>query len=169
MIMQIKDRDAAAARRQDTGPVYLSQEGLARLEHQLARLKREFPELSAEVARTAAYGDRSDNAEYKDAKGRLRRAQYRILEIQDELKRIIVIPTGSSTTGTVQMGSTVIVEINGAKKTFEILGPRETNPLDGRISFQSPLGAALIGHKAGDTVSVATANGMREYRIVEIK
>ena len=102
--MQIKDRDAAEARRRDTGPVYLSQEGLTRLENQLDRLKREFPELSAEVGRTAAYGDRSDNAEYKDAKGRLRRAQWRILEIQDELKRVVVIPTGPSSTGTIQAG-----------------------------------------------------------------
>lgn len=167
--MQIKDRDAAQERKRDTGPVYLSQEGLTHLENQLARLKRELPEFSAEAARTAAYGDRSDNAEYKDAKGRLRRTQWRILEIQDELKRVVVIPSGPSATGTVQMGSTVVIEMNGSQKTFEILGPRETDPDRGRISFQSPIGTALLDHKQGDVVTVKTANGSREYRILEVK
>ena len=167
--MQIKDQRAAEERRRDKGPVYLSQEGLERLENQLARLKREFPELSAEAARTAAYGDRSDNAEYKDAKGRLRRTQYRILEIQDELKRVVIIPTGPNATGTVQAGSTVIVEIDGKQRTYQILGPRETNPDGGRISFQSPLGAALLNHKTGDIVALKTPNGTREYKILGIK
>ncbi len=167
--MQIKDRDAAQERRRDTGPVYLTEDGFARLKNQLERLKREMPEFSAEAARTAAYGDRSDNAEYKDAKGRLRRTQYRILEIQDEIKRVAIIPTGPNATGTVQMGSTVIVEINGSQKTFEILGPREIDLDRGRISFQSPIGAALIGHKPGDTVIVTTTNGPREYRILEVR
>ena len=55
------------------------------------------------------------------------------------------------------------------KKTFEILGPSETDPGKGRISDRSPLGGALIGHSAGDRVTIATANGPQEYRIVEVR
>jgi transcription elongation factor GreA len=61
------------------------------------------------------------------------------------------------------------VEIHGSQKTFQILGPRETNPDQGRISFQSPLGAALLDHKVGDSITLKTGNGDREYRIIEIK
>jgi transcription elongation factor GreA len=166
--MQIKDKRAEEERRRDTGPVYLSADGLVKLEKQLERLKQNLPDLIAETTRTAAYGDRSDNAEYKDAKGRLRGAQWRILTIQDQLKRVVLIPTGPSATGAVQMGSQVTVESNGEEKTFHILGSPEANPDKGCISFQSPLGAALIDHKVGDTVSVITKSGTREYRIVKI-
>jgi transcription elongation GreA/GreB family factor len=167
--MQISERNAAEARKRDTGPVHLSKEGLKRLENQLTRLKRELPELIAETARTAAYGDRSDNAEYKDAKGRLRRTQWKILEIQDEIKRVVIIPIGPNMSGMIQAGSTVVVELNGTQKTFQILGSRETNPDRGRISFMSPLGAALMNHKKGDVVTVKTKNGPREYRIIGVE
>jgi len=126
-------------------------------------------DLAAEAARTAAYGDRSDNAEYKQAKGNLRHAHWNILSIEDQIKRAILIPSGLNASGTVRLGSTVILEANEKQKKFEILGPHETDPTHGRISHESPLGAALIGHGHGDVVRIKTEKGFQEYRILEIR
>jgi transcription elongation GreA/GreB family factor len=149
-------------------PVYLTPDGIRRLEERLARLKRELPDAALEAQRTAAYGDRSDNAEYKEAKGMLRRTQRQIWNLEDQMKRAVAIVPGKNK-GVIELGSTVTIETeNGTKKKYQILGTLETNPERNIISHKSPLGAALIGHKKGDSVSVKIANGIREYRIVEI-
>jgi len=151
----------------DGEPVYLTQSGIERLREELARLKQRVPGLALEAQRTAAYGDRSDNAEYKQAKGALRRAHYQILEIESKLRRAVAIAAGPSAAGTVQLGSVVEFE---NRKTFHIVGPSETDPARGRISHLSPLGAALIGHRAGDVVTIKTVNGSEQkYRITAIK
>src|SRR5271157_370080 len=116
-------------------PIYLTPEGHLRLERKLDRLKRELPGFIEETARTAAYGDRSDNAEYKEAKSTLRRTQRQIWTIEDQLKRIIRIEPGLNATGTAHLGSTVVLEFpDGTRQTLEIVGPFETDPSKGRIS-----------------------------------
>ena len=167
--MQIPRRKAEELRRRDEGPLHLTKEALQRLEEKLEYLKHSVPGLAAEAARTAAYGDRSDNAEYKQAKGSLRHANWNILSIQDQIKRAVIIPSGRNAAGTVQMGSIVLVEINEKQKQFEILGSHETNPAQGRISYESPLGVVLIGHVQGDVVEVKTEKGVQKYRILEIR
>src|SRR3989304_4617599 len=97
----------------DDSPIHLTDEGLANMREELAHLKRVLPERIAETSRTAAFGDRSDNAEYKDAKGALRRTNYRIFELEDQLKRVIIIKPGVNAQGTVQLGSTVVLETGG--------------------------------------------------------
>lgn len=172
--MNISQQRAEQMRRQEKGPLHITEEGLRRLEEKVAHYKKIAPDLAAEAARTAAYGDRSDNAEYKQAKGALRHANYEILRIQDQIKRAVIIPTGANASGKVEIGSTVVVELGGAiksgrQKTFQILGPHETNPSRGIISDKSPLGAALVGHAVGDVVIIKTENGSQEYRIIEIR
>jgi len=161
----------------DDGPIPLTIAAHDRMRDRLARIKASLPALAEEAMRTAAYGDRSDSAEYKEAKGLLRRAHRQIFSLEDQLKRVTIIPEGPNTSGTVQLGCTVVLELidpandRGAaphRSAFQILGPYETNPGAGRISHQSPLGAALMGHAAGDVVSIETTNGTRTYRIVEI-
>ena len=150
-------------------PIYLTPEGHLRLQRKLERLKRELPAFIEETARTAAYGDRSDNAEYKEAKSTLRRTQRQIWTIEDQLKRIVLIEPGRNATGTVHLGSTVMLEFpDRTRRTLEIVGPFETDPSKGRISHLSPLGAALIGHAIDETVVVTAANGPRKYRILEV-
>lgn len=166
--MRIPRRRADELKRRDEEPLYVTKDALQRLREKLAHLKRIVPDLAAEAARTAAYGDRSDNAEYKQAKGALRHANWNILNIEDQIKRAIVIPSGRNASGTVQLGSVVVLEVNGKQKRFEILGPHETDPSRGRISHESPLGAALIHHAKGDVISIKTGKGFQEYRIVEI-
>lgn len=149
-------------------PVHLTPEGVERLRARLERLKRSLPAAIEEAARTAAYGDRSDNAEYKEAKGVLRRTKGQILHIEDQLKRVVVIPSGADTAGTIRLGSTVKVRADGKISTYRILGPSETDPSHGRISHTSPLGAALVGHKEGDVVTVQTPGGDRKYVVIKV-
>jgi transcription elongation factor GreA len=168
--MQLHKRKQNESREDTVPPVYLTQQGIEHLQEQLARLKKRLPIAAEEAARTAAYGDRSDNAEYKQAKGSLRRMHYQIFEIETQLKHAVAINTGPNTSGMVQLGSTVVLEIsdpNGVRrKTFQIVGPNETDPPNGRISHVSPLGAALLNHKTGDVVTIKTG---QEYRIIEIR
>lgn len=176
--MQIHKLKKDESRDEDGKPVYLTPAGIERLRGELARLRARLPSLAAETARTAEYGDRSDNAEYKQAKGMLRGTQRRVLEIEAQLKRAVAIVAGPGANGAVQLGSTVVLEIihdknggsapAGAKKTFEIVGPSETDPPRGRISHLSPLGAALIGKKVDEIVDITTAKSAQTYRILKI-
>lgn len=174
MLTPPKRRWQKIASLDDNGPVPLTPQAHARLKERLARIKASIPTLAAEAGRTADYGDRSDNAEYKEAKSLLRRANSNVLRIEDQLKRVVEIGEGNSadSTGIIQLGSTVVLELTSSsskKMTFRILGPYETDPGAGRISHKSPLGAALIGHKKGDLIAIKTELGTREYRILEIK
>jgi transcription elongation GreA/GreB family factor len=154
----------------DGSPIPLTREGLKQLQEKLARLKASLPDLIEETGRTAAYGDRSENFEYQDAKGRLRRTHRQILTIEDQLKRIVPIIPGKNTAGRAGLGSTVIIETTkGAHSTFQIVGPRETNPAKGRISHESPLGRALMGRIKGEKIIIQTPSGAQEYRVVEIR
>ena len=150
-------------------PIYLTPGGVKKLRDRLERLRHSLPAAIDEAARTAAYGDRSDNAEYKEAKGILRRTRGQILNIEDQLKRVVEIPTGTDPAGKVRLGSTVKLKIRGKEKTFLILGSSETDPGHGRISHTSPLGAALLGHKKNDIVAVQTPAGLQEYQIVNVE
>ena len=167
--MQVPRRRADLFKKPDDGPVYLTEEGFARLREKLARIKRSLPGLIAETTQAAAEGDRSDNAGYKASKAALRRANWQVLEIEDELKRVMIITPGADATGAIKRGSIVTLEMNGVQKKFEIVGPKETNPDAGRISQESPLGGALIGKKAGDVAVIKTKSGAKEYRVIKIE
>ena len=167
--MQIPRRKADLLRKHDDGPIYLTRDGLQNRKDRLLRLKNSLPEFIAEAQRTAAYGDRSDNAEYKEAKGILRRTHRQIFSLEDQIKRAIIISSKPNASNTVHLGSTVVLKENGIQKTFEIVGPQETNPSRGRISHQSPLGVALLDHKKDDVVMLKTENGPRNYHILEIR
>jgi transcription elongation factor GreA len=177
--MQIPRRQWSRRLPPNDEPVYLTPEGIKRLTARLERLKRSLPDVIAETSRTSAYGDRSDNAEYKEAKGILRRTHGQIFNIEDQLRRVVAIPSGVERSGdasvapAIRLGSTVVMEIKKgatvAHKTFRILGSSETDPSHGRISHTSPLGAALIGHIAGDAITVQTPSGAQEYKIIEVK
>ncbi|HUC01778.1 MAG TPA: GreA/GreB family elongation factor [Candidatus Paceibacterota bacterium] len=150
-------------------PVYLTPEGVERLRARLERLKASLPAAIDEAARTGAFGDRSDNAEYKEAKSILRRTKGQILNLEDQLKRVVEIPSGADMTGAVRLGTTVRLRAtNGAVTTYRIVGPSETDPGHGRISHISPLGAALVGHRVGDPIVVKSPKGTQEYSIIDV-
>ena len=156
-------------KKRNDSPIHLTQEGFGRLEQKLERLKKSLPALIAETQRTAAYGDRSDNAEYKEVKSALRRTHWQILSTENQIKRTVIIKADPKNAGTVQIGSTVTLESDGQKKIFQILGSHESDPAKGLISNESPLGKNLLGKKLGESVSILTKNGLREYKILRIE
>jgi transcription elongation GreA/GreB family factor len=151
----------------DTSAIYLTEEGAEKLKLKLERLEKSVPELVTEAARTAAFGDRSENAEYQAAKGQLRRTYRQIYSIKDQLKRVEIIKVDPKKAA-VQLGSTVMLTTDNKQLTFKIVGPQETNPAKGRISFQSPLGATLMGKVKGEEIFIQTPTGEKKYLIVEI-
>lgn len=173
--MQILKRRHEKLQVRDEGPVYLTPEGIQELKDKLARLNASLAHLATEAKRTADYGDRSENAEYKEAKGKLRGAHREILRIKDQLKR--AVPIKPSATGKIGLGSTVILEVMdstsspqaGVRKQFQIVGPNETDPDKGRISYKSPLGEALLNLSAGDTATIKTPRGAVNYKVVGVK
>jgi len=146
----------------------ITPEKFAALSAKLQRLKEiDRPRLSAEVKRLALMGDFSENAGYQLAKSRLRGLNQRILDTEDLLKRAEIIVPGADK-NSVGLGHIVTVEVNGKIKTYQILGSVETDPLSGIISHSSPLGAALLGHKVGEIISLTLTGGAVKYRIIKI-
>ncbi|KKQ61137.1 MAG: Transcription elongation factor GreA, partial [Parcubacteria group bacterium GW2011_GWE2_38_18] len=139
------------------------------LKNKLERLKKySHPRAVEEVKRLAEMGDFSDNAAYSMAKGRLRGINQKIIEIEDHLKRsLIITPVKNSTT--VQLGHHVTVEVSGRQKTYLLLGSAETDPGKGIISHNSPIGYALIGRRVGDIIKIKTLSKDIEYKIVRIE
>ncbi len=163
-----KKRQSDLLKKRDDSPIYLTQEGFNWLKQKLDRLKKSLPALIAETQRTAAYGDRSDNAEYKEVKSTLRRTHWQILSAENQIKRTVVIKSDPNDSGTVRLGSAVTLETGGKQKIFQILGSHESDPAKGLISNESPLGKNLLGKKTGETASIKTKNGAREYKILKI-
>lgn len=153
----------------DGKPFYLTAQALRELEAKRDRLTKAIPVMATETGRTAAYGDRSENFEYSQAKGALSRTKIQLMIVENQLKNAVVIQSGPSATGTVQLGSTVILEASGKEpRTFQILGPHEADPAHGKISNLSPLGAALMNKKAGDTVTVQIGEKTQTYTIQSV-
>lgn len=129
-----------------------------------------LPALIEETQKAAAYGDRSDNAEYKEAKYNLRRTEGQILGMEDRLKRVVIIKPDEKLKGVVQIGSNVTLRRdNGSLRNFQILGRSETNPELGFISNESPLGQSVLNKKLGDKFEFEMPNGTAaQYQIIEI-
>jgi len=145
----------------------MTQAKFDKLRADLARMKKMRPPLAAEVKRLALMGDFSENAAYQIAKGSLRGLNQRMLDIEDQLINAEIIQT-SKNNSAVGLGNFVTVEISGKQKTFQILGSTETDPLRGIISASSPIGAALLGKKIGETARVKLVNKQIEYKIIKI-
>ncbi len=141
---------------------------LVELQDTLRRLKASRPRAAEEVKELSEGGDFSENAGYALAKGRLRGINQRILELEDQLKHAKVIAPAADTS-TVQLGHRVTIEIAGKQETYHILGSTETDPGQGIISHNSPIGSALIGHRVGDSVTFRSATKLIECRVVNIE
>ncbi len=148
---------------------YLSQKKYEELKQELVYLKTEERKKIAESLEYAkSLGDLSENAEYHEARDKQADVEDRILELEEILKETQIISAHHS--NTVEVGTTVSTKRDdGRKEDFEIVGPEEADLPTGRISHESPLGAALLGHKKGDTITVSTPRGEINYKIIEIK
>jgi transcription elongation factor GreA len=149
-------------------PTHNTAEGLAAMEAELVRLKTvERPEVVERVKNARELGDLRENADYEAARNEQSFLEGRIIEIEQRLRTAVVI---KATTGdAISMGSTVGYEIDGASGELTIVGSAESDPSAGKVSAVSPVGKALVGHRQGDDVVVATPAAEIHYRIVEVK
>ena len=128
--------------------VNLTKAGKAELEQELANLIAQRPAIAERIATARAFGDLSENQEYTDARAEQKVVENRILEIQDTLKNAVLIKTRKS--DKVNIGSTVNISMGGKDFTYSVVGTVEANPLEGKISHESPIGKELLGRKVGD-------------------
>ncbi|MBR3253881.1 transcription elongation factor GreA [Candidatus Saccharibacteria bacterium] len=143
--------------------ISLTAEGKKELEKELDELIKSRPQIAERIATARAFGDLSENEEYSSARNEQKLAESRILEIQDILKNAKVIRGGKK--DKVSLGATVSLDMSGRKVEYILVGPTEANPLEGKISNESPIGKAIFGHKAGEEVEF---NG-KKVKIAEIK
>ncbi len=131
--------------------VNLTKEGKKELEQELSELIAQRPAIAERIATARAFGDLSENQEYTDARAEQKNVENRILEIQETLKNAKVITVRKS--DKVNIGATVTIRMSSKDFTYTLVGPVEANPLEGKISHESPLGKELLGRKAGDEFS----------------
>ncbi len=143
--------------------ISLTAEGKKELEKELDELIKERPAIAERIATARSFGDLSENEEYSSARNEQKLAESRILEIQEILKNAKVIRAGRK--DSVSLGCTVKLDLAGNKVEYTVVGPTEADPLAGKISNESPIGKAIMGHKAGETVEFND----RKVKIIEIK
>ncbi len=152
--------------------VLLTQEGFERLESELNHLvnvKRREVAKRIKVARE--FGDISENSEYDDAKNEQAFIEGRIKEIENMLRNARIVKDDEITGETVNLGTTVELKDKETEEIFSytIVGSAEADPLNFKISNESPIGKAILGHKIGDLVKVEVPSGIMEYEILSIE
>ena len=143
--------------------VNLTAAGKKDLEKELDELIKSRPAIAERIATARAFGDLSENEEYSSARNEQKIAESRILEIQDILKNAKIIRGGKK--DKVALGATIVLDLGGRKVEYALVGPTEANPLEGKISNESPIGKAIFGHKVNEVVDF---NG-KKVEILEIK
>ena len=149
-----------------------TEEGLKKLEAELEDLKTNGRRDIAEPIKIArGYGDLSENSEYDDAKNEQAKIEARIVELEAMLKNYEIITDDEISGDKVVIGVTVTIKDANSKEqfTYAIVGSAEADPISGKISEESPVGKALIGHKVKETVEVELPDGKALYKIVDIK
>ncbi len=149
-------------------PVYLSLEGLERLQAELDGLIAQRPEVIKRIATAREHGDLKENAEYHAAREEQGFLEGRIRALEAKLKiAVVVAPTERG--ALVELGSRVKVEVDGETSTLQVVGQAEASVTDRRISSASPVGAALMGRRVGDVVTIITPGGELRYAVLEIE
>lgn len=148
----------------------LTHAAIKKLQEELERIEKHVrPKAVEELRRTREMGDLSENFAYSVAKGKVMGLDHRLLEIKERLKNAIPIRHGAGPGGTVRLGATVTLSVNGKERVYDIVGAQEADPGTGAISYHSPLGKALIGKRAGDVVKVLVNDREVTYRILEVR
>lgn len=149
-------------------PTYLSAEALEEMKKELEmRKKDERRDIAEKILHAKEMGDLSENFEYQTAKEEQALNETRIVELEDIMHDVVIV---EDTTGAkeISLGTTFVVETDGKKKTFSLVGSNEANPLEGKISNESPIGLAFLGAKPGENVELQAPSGKIQYRILEI-
>src|SRR5437764_9015235 len=145
-------------------------EGHRHLESELKRLRLERPSVVEAIEEARAHGDLSENAEYHAAKERQGQVEATIADLEDRLSRALVIDPTTLSGNKVVFGATVTLTDEDNKKVkYQLVGQVEADANQGRISYNSPLGRALIGRQVGEDVEVSAPAGDRSYEIKKIE
>ncbi|HEV7679426.1 MAG TPA: transcription elongation factor GreA [Candidatus Dormibacteraeota bacterium] len=148
-------------------PVLLTKEGLDKMQQELDELRTtRRSEIAERIKYAKEFGDISENSEYEDAKNEQGMVEGRILTLEKMIRNAVLIEEHHD--GVVKVGSVVKVKDDFGQETYTIVGPAEVDVAAGRISMESPVGKALMGHKGGETVSVPTPAGARSVKIVKV-
>jgi transcription elongation factor GreA len=152
--------------------VILTQEGLRKLEDELDHLKSvKRKEVAERIKVAISYGDISENSEYDDAKNEQAFIEGRVITLEKMLRNARIIQEDEVNTEAVSVGSTVILkdlEFNDEVE-YTIVGSAESNPLENKISNESPVGQALLGKRKGTVIDVNVPAGMLQYEILDIR
>lgn len=151
--------------------ILLTEEGIQKIKEELKELKGVVrAELAARLHAAIEMGDLSENADYIKAKEDQGFTEGKIQELEETLKRVKVIDQIESVSDEVQIGSIVVIKEEGfPEEVIHIVGSKEADPESGKLSYESPIGNTLLGHKVGDIVRVKTPGGKINFRIIEIK
>ena len=154
-----------------TKPIILTAEGHLKLEQELEQLKTvRRKEVSEKIKVALSFGDLSENSEYDEAKNEQAMVEARIAEIEQMLKNATVLDESGITTDAISVGSVITIKHTklGRVDTYKIVGSTEAAPLQKKISDESPVGKAMIGHRVGDLVEVEAPSGVIVYEVREI-
>ena len=150
----------------------MTYEGVKKLEEELEYLKTvRRKEITEKIKVALGYGDLSENSEYDEAKNEQAFTEGRILQLENMLKNASVVDEAEIPVGTVAVGAIVKVKDYDFDEEVEytIVGSAEADPMNFKISNESPVGSALIGKKVGDVVEVAVPSGVSKFEILEIR
>lgn len=145
----------------------LTSSGVTELKNELETLIAKRSTLADAIRSARELGDLAENAEYQSARADQERNEIRVVEVENILANAEVIKKPSAG-GKVQLGSVVKLSGEGKTKEFQVVGTVEADPLNGKISDESPIGVALLGKKEGDAVEIVIANDASNYKIVSI-
>lgn len=151
--------------------ILMTAEGLQKLEAELDELKLvRRKEVSEKIKQALAFGDLSENSEYDEAKNEQAQVEARIAQIEGMLKIARVVEDNNVAADSVGIGKTVKLydEEFEEEETYTIVGPTESDPSNNKLSYESPVGKALVGKKVGDVVSVEAPGGLVTFKILEI-
>lgn len=149
--------------------VPLTREGRAKLEEELERLRSQRRLIAERIHNAQELGTSQNDAEYEDAKTEQGMVEGRILEVEDLLRRMVLIDeSGAHVSGRVVLGSGVEVDQDGQRRHYQIVGAPEADPALGKISNESPVGSALLGRKAGDSIDVHVPKGVIKVKVLKI-
>ncbi|MCB6366416.1 transcription elongation factor GreA [Intestinibacillus massiliensis] len=150
----------------------LTQESLEKLKAELEELKtvRE-KEVAEQLKEARSFGDLSENAEYDEAKNEQGKLFSRIAELENVIAHAVIITDDLYAADEVSPGCRFVVEDIefGETEEYHFVGSQEANPMDGKVSDESPFGRAMLGKKVGSVVEVEAPDGMIQYKILEIK
>ena len=148
---------------------YVTKERLEELKKEVEELKTtKRLEVAERLKRAKEFGDLSENSEYNEAREEQSRVETRIFELDELLKRAVIIKKASGA-DTVQVGSTVTAKSNGKAITYTIVGSEEADISKGKVSNKSPFGHSILGKKKGEVFSFNTPQGQVKYKVVNIR